>query len=232
MVCFLCLCVKYLGTLPATYMFLFSLLLSCFLFSLYFHFISIYFRFYQSVQNLKTLLYMSSTVENYKFPLGTRDNPAMTCKELMDIDDIRDGEKLTASRVHVMRIVYCNSCWKILVGTYGYSIVFNTGYFWIDPNLGCPADAIKVYCNFTAGGESCVPPLRDKVSTFSYAFALRLVQSCVLFCQTFTTLRLSTILLRVSEESKYHVFVVCQHSDTVIVGQRHVDDAQEHKLFF
>jgi len=81
----------------------------------------------QSVQNLKTLLYMSSTVENYKFPLGTRDNPAMTCKELMDIDDIRDG------------------------------------YYWIDPNLGCPADAIKVYCNFTAGGESCVPPLRDKI---------------------------------------------------------------------
>ena len=39
----------------------------------------------------------------------------------------------------------------------------NTGYFWIDPNLGCPADAIRVYCNFTAGGETCVPPSRDTV---------------------------------------------------------------------
>ena len=72
---------------------------------LYFHVIPFYVHFYQSVQNIKTLLYMSSTVENYKFPLGTRDNPAMTCKELMDIDDIRDGEQLASTRVYVMRIV-------------------------------------------------------------------------------------------------------------------------------
>ncbi|XP_073243798.1 collagen alpha-1(XXVII) chain A-like [Porites lutea] len=45
----------------------------------------------QSVQNLKTILYMSSSVENYKFPVGTKDNPAMTCKELMDIDNIQNG---------------------------------------------------------------------------------------------------------------------------------------------
>ena len=69
-------------------------------FHLHFHLIPFYVHFYQSVQNIKTLLYMSSTVENYKFPLGTRDNPAMTCKELMDIDDIRDGEKLASSRVY------------------------------------------------------------------------------------------------------------------------------------
>lgn len=177
--------------LPPTFHFLF-----------YFHLIPLYVHFYQSVHNLKTLLYMSSTVENYKFPLGTRDNPAMTCKELMDIDDIRDGEKLASSRVYVMRIVHCNSCWKILVGTYGCLIVFITGYYWIDPNLGCPADAIKVYCNFTAGGESCVPPLRDKVSTFGYCFVLRLAHSCALFRLTlFTTLGPPVILLRVSVES-------------------------------
>jgi len=70
---------------------------------------------------------MSSTVENMKFPVGSKENPAMTCKELMDVDDIQDG------------------------------------YFWIDPNLGCPADAVRVYCNFTAGGETCVPPFREKV---------------------------------------------------------------------
>lgn len=85
---------------------------SCFIVFLAFSFFSLRFHFYQSVQNIKTLLYMSSTVENFKFPLGTRDNPAMTCKELMDIDDIRDGEKLASSCVYVVRMVYCNSCWK------------------------------------------------------------------------------------------------------------------------
>ena len=35
---------------------------------------------------------MSSTVENFKFPVGSRENPAMTCKELMDVDNIQDGK--------------------------------------------------------------------------------------------------------------------------------------------
>lgn len=55
---------------------------------------------FQSVQNLKTILYMSSSVENYKFPVGTKDNPAMTCKELMDLDNIQDGAHHWAMRHH------------------------------------------------------------------------------------------------------------------------------------
>lgn len=35
---------------------------------------------------------MSSTVENFKFPVGSRENPAMTCKELVDVDNIQDGK--------------------------------------------------------------------------------------------------------------------------------------------
>lgn len=37
-----------------------------------------------------------------------------------------------------------------------------SGQYWIDPNQGCTGDAIKVFCNFTAGGETCVYP--DKKS--------------------------------------------------------------------
>merc|ERR1719481_1679254 len=32
------------------------------------------------------------------------------------------------------------------------------GYYWIDPNLGMPEDAVRVFCNMTAGGETCVSP--------------------------------------------------------------------------
>uniref|UniRef100_A0A8C9YUN6 Collagen, type XI, alpha 1b n=1 Tax=Sander lucioperca TaxID=283035 RepID=A0A8C9YUN6_SANLU len=36
------------------------------------------------------------------------------------------------------------------------------GEYWIDPNQGCIGDSIKVLCNFTAGGETCIFP--DKKS--------------------------------------------------------------------
>lgn len=32
------------------------------------------------------------------------------------------------------------------------------GFYWIDPNLGMVDDAVKVYCNMSAGGETCVSP--------------------------------------------------------------------------
>uniref|UniRef100_A0A674MN55 Collagen type V alpha 1 chain n=1 Tax=Takifugu rubripes TaxID=31033 RepID=A0A674MN55_TAKRU len=35
---------------------------------------------------------------------------------------------------------------------------FPDGEYWIDPNQGCSRDSFKVYCNFTAGGESCIFP--------------------------------------------------------------------------
>lgn len=37
-------------------------------------------------------------------------------------------------------------------------IRFCLGWYWIDPNIGMPDDAIYVYCNMTGGGETCVFP--------------------------------------------------------------------------
>lgn len=34
----------------------------------------------------------------------------------------------------------------------------HTGWYWIDPNLGMPDDAVYVYCNMTSSGETCVFP--------------------------------------------------------------------------
>ncbi|NXC75434.1 CO5A1 protein, partial [Anhinga anhinga] len=39
------------------------------------------------------------------------------------------------------------------------------GEYWIDPNQGCSRDAFRVFCNFTAGGETCLFP--DKNSSCS-----------------------------------------------------------------
>lgn len=35
---------------------------------------------------------------------------------------------------------------------------YKDGEYWIDPNQGCSRDSFKVYCNFTAGGETCLYP--------------------------------------------------------------------------
>uniref|UniRef100_A0A8C7VLZ4 Collagen, type XI, alpha 2 n=1 Tax=Oncorhynchus mykiss TaxID=8022 RepID=A0A8C7VLZ4_ONCMY len=35
------------------------------------------------------------------------------------------------------------------------------GEYWIDPNQGCSRDSLKVFCNFTAGGETCLYPSKS-----------------------------------------------------------------------
>lgn len=42
---------------------------------------------------------------------------------------------------------------------------FKDGLYWIDPNGGCTADALLVFCNFTAGGSTCIIPELDMKSS-------------------------------------------------------------------
>lgn len=66
---------------------------------------------------------MRQDLDRLKKPIGSKDNPSRTCKDLF----------------------------------YGHP-KFRDGWYWIDPNLGMPDDAIYVYCNMTADGETCVFP--------------------------------------------------------------------------
>lgn len=86
----------------------------------------------QNTEILKTLRYLSSVIESIKKPLGTRENPARICKDLLDCQ-----QKL------------------------------QDGWFWIDPNLGCTSDTFKVFCNFTAGGQTCLHPVASNKMVFS-----------------------------------------------------------------
>ena len=46
----------------------------------------------------------------------------------------------------------------------GCDSVNHTGYYWVDPNGGCPDDAIKVFCNFSSSTvQTCVLPSTDEV---------------------------------------------------------------------
>lgn len=38
-----------------------------------------------------------------------------------------------------------------------------TGHYYIDPNQGSPRDAFVAFCNFTAGAETCIPPVHNQV---------------------------------------------------------------------
>ncbi|KAJ7412285.1 collagen alpha-1(V) chain-like protein [Willisornis vidua] len=37
------------------------------------------------------------------------------------------------------------------------------GQYYIDPNQGSPQDALVAFCNFTAGGETCISPVHNQV---------------------------------------------------------------------
>ncbi|TRZ04437.1 hypothetical protein DNTS_016090 [Danionella cerebrum] len=98
---------------------------------------------------------LKQDIERMKFPLGTQDNPARTCKDLqLSQPDFPDGE----TERNKAELKNKNETKSEL-----RHVFVIAGYYWIDPNMGCIGDAFKVYCNFTAGGETCIYP--DKKSS-------------------------------------------------------------------
>jgi hypothetical protein len=50
--------------------------------------------------------------------------------------------------------------WTLSPNPYNMIWLF-PGWYWIDPNLGVALDAIQVWCNMTAEGETCISPKRN-----------------------------------------------------------------------
>lgn len=56
----------------------------------------------QNVEILKTLRYLSTVIESIKTPLGTRENPARVCKDLLNCQHkLNDGESPVRARRNV-----------------------------------------------------------------------------------------------------------------------------------
>lgn len=56
----------------------------------------------QNVEILKTLRYLSTVIESIKKPLGTRENPARVCKDLLNCQHkLNDGESPMRARYNV-----------------------------------------------------------------------------------------------------------------------------------
>lgn len=99
---------------------------------------------------LGSLSSLKREIEGLRRPTGTRDNPARTCQDLrLSHPGLPDGERGRGAERGAERGAGCSPRSS------------RAGEYWIDPNQGCARDSFKVYCNFTAGGETCVFPSED-----------------------------------------------------------------------
>lgn len=58
----------------------------------------------------------------------------------------------------------------------------SSGHYWVDPNLGCSADSILVYCNFSSN-ETCIFPTQTQVCSKTTRPLNQIVQLAPLFVQ-------------------------------------------------
>ena len=88
-------------------------------------------------------------------PLGTRDNPAMSCQDIYNCngDSFKPGEQYCQ-----FTVTFCTPIPDSLTLTQMFLPPnLPPGFYWIDPNEGSPKDAIRVSCQ----PETCITPVKD-----------------------------------------------------------------------
>ncbi|XP_009982018.1 PREDICTED: collagen alpha-1(II) chain-like, partial [Tauraco erythrolophus] len=82
------------------------------------------------------------------------------------------GPVLMLSREELRRLIYPSNhlnytAVRALLNTLSQElqalVEHPNGQYYIDPNQGSPRDALVAFCNFTAGGETCIAPVRNQV---------------------------------------------------------------------
>lgn len=99
-----------------------------------------------------------------------------------------------ASRTGLTRHSPAYDCQQIRLVSTSTGAMATSGYYWIDPNLGCSADAIQVYCNFSSN-ETCLYPKQREVRMCVCVCDYRpaCVRMCVCICSHVTVLSRSQV---------------------------------------
>ena len=100
---------------------------------------------------LASMASLSFELEQLRRPPGTAERPGLVCKELhRSHPHLPDGEVSSLPPEG-------GETWDPAPGL-SSPTGSAAGEYWIDPNQGCARDALRVFCNFTAGGETCLYP--------------------------------------------------------------------------
>lgn len=102
---------------------------------------------------------MRQDLDRLRKPVGSKENPARTCRDLHYGHPTFDDGRPCA-RAHSRDLFGTSLTTPIWTccSTEAPAGVLCLGWYWIDPNLGMADDAVSVFCNMTGGGETCVYP--------------------------------------------------------------------------
>lgn len=90
----------------------------------------------------------------------------MNTVNFLQIDSLKDVFLPNITSILYLTDIYDLSefLYQTIENKLNASVSFLKGFYWIDPNQGCTADAIRAYCDF-ATGETCIHASLEDIPT-------------------------------------------------------------------